>query len=733
MISLMYNKNRQQLIEGLKQEYFVSIEHFTPVSIKQHPLFDLSQPGEITLTLTKKHIEEFNFDAWLARYRQEALHAIGGVRGPQNVLYPWDTRFPINQLGIVLATIGKTLALREFKPSKELHKIVAGEVRYNTEHYVELISRLHAALGITTHQPKAGLMTSIWMTSFLIFMNDFDGGEYVTASHSVSSKTATKDLDNEGAQFSAAVAVVVADKIAEVIAQAKARPEGYTITLASRTDPKIIKDFDGFDLYTDYLKRVTASPANLRLIHQAAAGGMRLMFETVGGCMYQNLAPLFERLGIPNMFDWHNVEVDPFFHGVGKTRLMNPQTGREEFFDLSCDVSLPEVQATMDYETLLKGKPIGYTILITDPDGDRLLIGQVEPSSRRAFFDEIGIDYLAIDSERIVVIYHPAYSFLQIMDFHKRQLETAGLWENHSRFMVATTPSPRSWDEWARVCGVAVLGTPVGFKEIQVVVKKVEKQLRENPGQDVVVTDIWGRQVALGRDSRLVFAGEESGGMIIGPEELVVSRGGRQALAMREKSAGEAAVVAAALASHLYLEKKLLSEHLEELFKRCNIKYRSYVRRDITFYNESEPDPVKLVQARADGERQRDQIDLFYLGLALARQDGLLSITQVREVMHEALPNLSFVALEDIIFVGDATYLRWADMFVQIRRSKNDAKLRGYANGQDRQRCQTYLEQMVHYRGDITPLYARYIPASYRDALYNRQDELYNAYLSKDY
>ena len=720
-------------ITELKKAYFEALEKATPEDIKQQPIFDLTQPGEITLTLTKQQVEDWKLEPWLERYRQEAAHAIGGIRGPQNVLYPWDVRFPINQLGIAVATIGKALVLRETKSGKELHKIVGGEVRFNTDHYVELISRLQAALGITVHQPKGIHLTTIWMTSFLIFMNDYDGGEYVTASHSVSSKTATKDLDNEGAQFLADISLAFVDKMTEIVKLAKTRPEGYTITLAPKSDPKIIRDFDGFDMYAQHLKKVVATEANLDLIKQATKAGMRLMFETVGGCMYQNLVPLFERLDIPPLFDWHNTKEDPFFHGIGKIWRSNPLTHKEDFFDLSCDASLPEVQATMGYEKFLQNKQLGYTILITDPDGDRLVIGQVESLGRRSFFDEVGIDYLIIDKERLVAIYHPAYTFLLIMDFHMRQLKRAGLWENHPRVLIKTTPSPRSWDEWAKACGITVLSTPVGFKEIQMVMKKIEKQVRQKPNNDVVLTDIWGHEVNIGKDPRLVFAGEESGGMIIGPEDMVTSIGGRKALAMREKSAGEASIVTTALASHLYLKNKLLSEHLEDIFREYNITYRSYVRLDITYYNESEPDPVKLIQERTGGEIKRDKIDLYYIGLALARRENLVDIVQVRNILREALPSLDFSELQDIAFTGDATYLRWHDMFVQIRKSKNDAKLRGYANGINKERCEKYLKTMANYAGDITPLYDELIPLSYRSIVYNKQDSLYLEYFNKDF
>ena len=473
------------LIAELNKEYLDSIEKLTPDKIKRNPLIDLSQADEFTLIFTKQLVDELGLDDWLTGYRREAQYSTGGIRGPQNVLYSWDTRFPINQIGILLATVAKAMVLQSEYPDKVLHKIVAGEVRYNTDQYIELISRLQAALGITIHQPKGIHLTTIWMTSFLIFMLDYDGGEYVSSSHAVSSKTATKDLENQGSQFLLEMSLAFVDKIGQIIHSAKSNDNGYSIKISARQDSHIVKDFDGFALYAKHLETCAATVPNMAIINKAAEANMRIMFDTMGGCMNQNLIPLFKVLGMPEIFDWHNAPEDPFFHGVGKTRKINPRTGREEFFDLSCDVSLPEVARTMGYDIYLKDKPIGYPTLITDPDGDRLLIAQVESKKRSGFLDEVGIDHFELDQDRIVTIYHPAYTFLLIMDFHMRQLKAAGLWADHPRFITTTTPSPRTWEEWAKKHGIAVVATPVGIKELATVMKKAEKQILNFPEKDV--------------------------------------------------------------------------------------------------------------------------------------------------------------------------------------------------------------------------------------------------------
>ena len=160
--------------------------------------------------------------------------------------------------------------------------------------------------------------------------------------------------------------------------------------------------------------------------------------------------------------------------------------------------------------------------------------------------------------------------------------------------MIKTTASALSWDEWAKNNGVKVVNVPVGFKEIANIMKKVELKLKNSPNEEVVVDDVFGNSINLGVQPRLIFGGEESGGMIMGSEDLIESLAGRKAIAMREKSATEAIIVASALAAKLEEDNKTLSEYLVEIFDENNIIAKYDVREDIAYYNESEPDIEKL-------------------------------------------------------------------------------------------------------------------------------------------
>ncbi|MBI2426442.1 MAG: hypothetical protein HYV34_01215 [Candidatus Kerfeldbacteria bacterium] len=717
-------------VEELRTIYTANIERATPDTLKAKPILDLGSESEITLTITKKEVEEWGLEQWLANYTKEAKVSTGGIRGPQNVLYYWDTRFPINQIGVMLATLGKALVLKE-KLSGEIHKLAAGEVRYNTKAYVELISRVQAAQGIVTHLPIDRNTTAIWMVSFLIFMRDFAGGEFVTSSHAISSKTATKDLDQEGSQFLPEMSLAFVAKIEQILEHAKTNPKGYTIPLAPRYGPKIVEDIDGIGLYISYLRNSVANDYFLNIITAEGKKGWKMMFDMIGGCMAGVMKPITTALGIEHVYDWHRSDEDPFFHGIGKDMRVNPKTGTKEFFDASCDATLPEVMETMRYEESLADKPVGYVVANADPDGDRLVVGQVESADRKPVVQAMSLHSIDLGNGNIFVYYTPNHAFFLVMDFFMKGLKATGRWNDHPRFILKTTPSGSFWDKWANAVGVKSVNTPVGFKNLAAMIKKIERQLREHPEKNVVLEDIYGKKINLGVQPRIVFCGEESGGMIVGPEEMITSQGGRKALAMREKSAGEASVIFTALAAWLHGQNKLMSVYLQELYDTYGLKQTKYCREDIIYYNESESDPVKLLADKTAGEVTRDTVDRFFVSIALARRENIISQAQAREIFEEAFPTLDFSEFEDVIFVGDGTFIQFRDMFVETRKSGTDAKTRGYSCGEDLERCQRSMATILHYSGTITPKHKALIPDRLRDHAFDIMLDVYNSWMMK--
>ncbi len=734
----------------LENELFKSVYEKTPDYIKNLNLMDFSNTGEFTFTLKKEHLapydkttnpEGLNLEEWFANYEKEAKVSTAGIRGPQNILYPQDTRFPINLVGIVLATLAKALVAKEKYPDKEIVKIAGREVRYNSDLFLDAIARIQAANGIKTLVPEGRKTIPIWLASFLAFKLDLLGGEYITSSHGISVKNATKDLNCQGSQYLPEESMEFVDKIREIFDETKKKGT-YEIKIAAHNNPLIDEKVmasieDGVDLYVEYLKSGVSQSFNLDLIKSLEA---EIIIENVGGSAYRTLSRVLKKLGVEDKFVWFNTEEDAFFHSIGK--YDHTPKGEKAFYDYSVDATVvakrqngekffPVIE-TLKYNEKLKDFPLGTVVLITDPDHDRLTITQTESCLRIPKLEEAGIDYVKIDEKTILTVFTANQAFLMLMDFWAKQLKAQKLWDKHPRFMIKTTASALSWDEWAKNNGVKVVNVPVGFKEIANIMKKVELKLKKHPDKEVIIDDVFSNPINLGVNPRLLFGGEESGGMIMGTEELIKSQHGRCAVAMREKSATEAIIVASALVSKLYKRKQLLSEYLVEIFNESKIIGRFDTRVDIAYYNESEPDINKLKESKTEGEKKRTKNDLFYLSMAIAVKENVMTIEDVKEVLNDSFKSLIFDNLKSIKFVGDGTYLEFDDKYIEIRPSGTDAKTKAYGGGLDKGIIEMYANALGNYSGDRTELHKKYITDKFYNEAKDKAMKYYLEFVDKD-
>ena len=726
----MENYNDKQAHSELEKALFDSVESKTPDYIKSNKLLDLNDKGSLVFRLKKEHLLPYDKDTnpqglnlrdWFKNYAKEAEVSTAGIRGPQNIIYPHDTRFPINLIGIMLATEAKALVAKELYPNEELVKLAGCEVRYNSQMFLELISRVQAAHGIKTIVPVGRRTIPIWLASFLAFKLDLIGGEYITSSHGISVKNATKDLNSQGSQYLPEESMLFVNKIKYIFEEAKSKGY-YDIKLAENgselISEELMKQLDnGVKLYKQYLLDGVAKDSNLNLIKSLKD---KIVIENVGGSAYRTLSKILKELDIDSKFVWMNKEEDPFFHCIGKYDT-DPK-GNKTFYDYSVDATVISkdtdgkpyfpVINSLHYEEKLKDLPVKTAVLITDPDHDRLTVCQVESADNIDYLKSLGVDYVNLGNDRILSVYTANQSFLMIMDFWAQQLRAENLFENHPRFIIKTTASARSWDEWAKNNNIKVVNVPVGFKEIANIMKKVEKQISDNPENDVIITDVLGNDINLGVNPKLIFGGEESGGMIIGSEELIRSQAGRFAIAMREKSATEAIIVASALISYLEKENKTMSEYLENVFNNNKIVSKFDIREDIAYYNESEPDIEKLKLAKVAGEEQRTKNDVFYLALAVAKKSGTLSLENIKAILSDTFKDLDFDNLIDVKFVGDGTYLEFTDKFIEIRPSGTDAKTKAYGAGASKDEIKKFAAVMGNYSGNITELYKKYVDES---------------------
>lgn len=732
----------------LENELFKSVYEKTPDYIKNLDLMNFDNKGDFTFLLKKEHLapydektnpEGLNLKDWFANYAKEAKVSTAGIRGPQNILFPQDTRFPINLVGIVLATLAKALVAKEKYQGKEILKIAGREVRYNSDLYLNAIARIQAAQGIKTLVPEGRKTIPIWLASFLAFKLDLLGGEYITSSHGISVKNATKDLNSQGSQYLPEESLEFVNKIQEIFDETE-KNGTYEIKIAPKNsaliDEEIMKKLeDGTNLYVEYLKSGVAQKCNLELIKELE---QKIIIENVGGSAYRTLSRVLKKLEISDKFDWFNIEEDPFFHSIGK--YDHTPKGEKAFYDYSVDATViskrpngekyfPVIE-TMNYKEKLKDYPYLTAVLITDPDHDRLTIAQKESSLRIPKLEEAGIDYIQLDEKSILTIFTANQAFLMLMDFQAKQLKAQDLWKNHPRFMIKTTASALSWDEWAKCQGVKVVNVPVGFKEIANIMKKVELKLKNAPDKEIIIDDVFSNPINLGVNPRLIFAGEESGGMIMGTEELIRSNSGRFAVAMREKSATEAIIVASALLSRL--KDISLSRYLVQIFGECDIKGRYDTRVDIAYYNESEPDIEKLKREKIEGEKKRTENDLFYLSMAIAVKEGIMTLDDVKEVLNDSFKSLCFDNLQSIKFVGDGTYLEFSDKFIEIRPSGTDAKTKAYGGGLDKQLIELFASSIGNYSGYRTELHKKFIDDKFYNSTKDKAMEYYLAFVDKD-
>ena len=736
----------------LENELFKSVYDKTPDYVKNLNLMDFSQDGEFSFVLKKEHLapydkdtnpEGLNLEDWFANYAKEAKVSTAGIRGPQNILFPQDTRFPINLVGIVLATLAKALVAKEKYADKRIIKVAGCEVRYNSQLFLDAIARIQAANGIETLVPVGKKTIPIWLASFLAFKLDLLGGEYITSSHGISVKNATKDLNSQGSQYLPEESMEFVDKIQKIFDEVN-KNGSYEIKISAKDNPLINESVmksidDGVDLYVEYLKSGVAKDVNLNLIKNFKS---KIVIENVGGSAYRTLSRVLKKLDIEDKFVWFNTEEDPFFHSIGKYDV-TPK-GEKAFYDYSVDATVLAKKAdgtkffpvidTLHYDEKLKQYPIGTVVLITDPDHDRLTITQTESSDRISELKSLGIDYIDFGDGRVLTVFTANQAFLMLMDFWAKQLKVQGLWENHPRFMIKTTASALSWDEWAKNNGVKVVNVPVGFKEIANIMKKVELKLKNNPKDNVVVDDVFGNSIDLGINPRLLFGGEESGGMIMGTEELIKSQHGRCAVAMREKSATEAIVVASALVSKLAESGIYLSQYLKEVFSDNNIIGKFDTRVDIAYYNESEPDINKLKEAKITGEALRTKNDMFYLSMAIAKRQELVSLDDIKAVLNDNFnkDGLSFDNLKSIKFVGDGTYLEFDDKYIEIRPSGTDAKTKAYGGGLDKSEIEKYATVLGNYSGDRTKKHLELIPEKAYENCKQDAMDYYLAFVDKD-
>ena len=632
-----------------------------------------------------------------------------------------------------MATLAKALVLKEKYPNKNLVKLVGCEVRYNSKMYLDIIARLQANLKIRTLCPTKRQTIPIWLASFLAFKLDLVGAEYITSSHGICVKNATKDLNNQGSQFLPNESMEFVNKMEQILTTVE-KEGSYEINF-SASDDKLIDENameklnNGIDLYCEYLSSSVANEKNIQSIKNYPK---KIVIDNIGGCAYNTLSKILDKFEISKTFHWLNNEENPFFFGIGK------DIKNGVFYDWSLDVTVlakdkdnkeyfPVINS-LNYCEKLKDFPLGTAVLITDPDHDRLNIVQIVDKNKKEIIEKTGVDYIELDNNRLLCVFSANQAFLMIMDYWFKTLNKE---KDATYFIIKTSASSSSWDEWAQKNGVKVINTPVGFKEIASMTKKIEYKIEQGV-ENIEVTDIFNKKITLGKNPKMLFGGEESGGMIIGATKPIKSLHGRFALAMREKSASEAIIIASALISSNSLNGGDLVDYLKDVYEKNNIISRFDTRLDIAYYNESQADIEKLKEEKRIGELKRTKNDIFYLALAMAKLEGKINIENVREILSDTFKELDFSNLQDILFVGDGTYLKFDDKFIEIRPSGTDAKTKAYSGSNNKKESSRYIGLLGNYEGELSQTYKKYLDKEYVQNSKEKSFEVYEKYCLKD-
>ena len=102
-------------------------------------------------------------------------------------------------------------------------------------------------------------------------------------------------------------------------------------------------------------------------------------------------------------------------------------------------------------------------------------------------------------------------------------------------------------------------------------------------------------------------------------------------------------------------------------------------------------------------------IDFEGIGFDINPDCVELTLANAKKVLNDAFPNLSFENLIEVKFVGDGTYLKFADKYIEIRPSGTDAKTKAYGGGEDLDSISEFARILGNYSGERTELHKNLI------------------------
>lgn len=641
-----------------------------------------------TLSITPDVAAAYGLAAWGEKFKL-------GTAGYRDLLDPEDfysAEVPFNAVtASLMLTARVQLALEH--GLKSLH--VSGEVRPHTQELIDLAARIYAAQGITVHLPPTGVRTTpIWLSSFGVFVDELDGGENFTASHSQSYKGGWKPMDAGGGQL-LEMAPLIAERVS-VLAATAAR-EGLAVPLAAADDPRIVRDFDPYDRYIEVLRQVVPDDL-VDEARRAGEHGFRAAFCTEGGSMAPAARRVFGSLGIgvgsdesgdtEPVFLTHAGESNTF-HGIGIVDGVNH----------GVDPGKWQVYKHVGAQDILRERRADI-FFIWDPDGDRFNMVTTAPAAVADKAVAAGLEVDPLDADRCLVYFKPNQIYFLLTAAKIEALTTSGELDRYNWIVASTWPTSRSIGEVAESVtarGGARLSTfrvPVGFKHFASAVTDLERQIAAGESA-CSATDVTGARTEFGAAPRMLIMAEESGGAAMGSAEPVRSRtGARTSLAPKEKDGMQIGVMALCLAARLHRRGQSWAAHYLDLLEAHDVRWRFYERRDITLFDEALKGAARD-HAQAEGNRLKEATVAWFAALESrppAAVDDALAAA-LRE--PQDLPKVS-----RCFRAGDGTMIEFDGQWFELRASGTDAVLRFYMEGDDADRVARVNEAFTQMRID---------------------------------
>ena len=615
------------------------------------------------IVLADDVVDRYGLEVWAQAFSLMTA----GYRDRLDPNDPDNPDVPFNRLTVAILAEAKARVFERSLREGELASVhLGGEVRPHTQSFIQVAARVYAAHGFRVHLRKGLRTTPIWYSSFGVFHEGLQSGDNFTASHSQFYKGGWKPLDSEGKQLLAEESEI----IAEVRAIVRSR---MTIRLAPSTSDLIRHDFDVDEAYRRYLCSVVGE-GEIEQIRRAGSRGFRCTVCTLGGSMKATSERLLTALeistGESGTIDYVLGEEDPEYHRMGHL----------EGDILGVDPTSPRIYRSVGaQQRLLAGT--SNLFLIWDPDGDRVSVVTIAPSSVAAAARRIGLKVdLHADSASCIVYFTSNQLYLMLVAFRLESLRIAGLLDRYNWFVCETYPTSKSIEELARCEGLPVVRVPVGFKHIGDFCRCVEDQLDVGGVRFEMAT---GETISLGDRPRALILCEESGGATLGSHEMLHSRyGQRKLLALREKDGLQVGLLAIALGSRLFDQGSSFAAYYCDIISRYKITYTHFLRRDIKLYDEGLMGE-QLKQAKAKGLRIRDRKMSFFQQLAEDQSSGRSSLEDVQRALNQRMQDGAepIPALRRVCPTGEGILFETEDSWFMIRASGTDAVMRYYIEG----------------------------------------------------